>query len=704
MKILQVLPELNVGGVETGTLDLARQLIQRGHSCAVVSAGGELVRELVSCGARHYQVPVNHKSLPAMLQAYRRLREIIRAEKPDIVHARSRVPAWPAFFAARSENVAFVTTCHGYYRVHPFSFVMGWGKRVIVLSNAIARHMIDDFGVPQERIRLIPRSVDAQRFPYCDPTEKRTAEFNVGIIGRITPLKGHSFFIKAMALLAREIPGLKVWIIGDAPASKQAYKEQLKILVNRLGLQGVTQFLGVQRDIPGLLRHLDLLVLATTTQEAFGRVIIEAQSCGVPVVATEVGGVVDIIRDAQSGILVPPADPAAIATAAARVWRDPQLAVSLAQAGREIVERRFTLEEMVSRTLAVYEETLATRRILVIKLGSLGDIILAGASLQALRKKFPAGNNHISVLVRDEFQDVLLRSPYVDEVIVCGSKGEGGWRGLWRLGRRLSRKGFDICVDLQNNRDSHLLSWLSAAPQRFGYADRKWGFLLNRGIQDDRVPLEPVRHQFRVLKSLGIEYAGERLSLWPSPQDEEYVREFLGGQWLSGTQRLVGINLGASSRWQTKRWPVEQVARLCGLLAPRGIRMVLTGTAADAAPANALLSQLKEYAPINACGKTTVNQLACLIRRCVCFISGDSAPLHVAAAMGVPLVALFGPTDPKRHMPPSSRAVVLEQDIPCRRCYRPSCAHRRCMRQISAEEVREAVNRLLQPEEGMSRS
>ncbi|MDD3275130.1 MAG: glycosyltransferase family 4 protein, partial [Candidatus Omnitrophica bacterium] len=299
MKILQILPELNVGGVETGTLDLSRHLVRLGHKSVVVSAGGRLVKDLEAAGAKHYTLPVNKKSIVTMFKMIPKLVDIINQEEIDIVHARSRVPAWIAYFACRRSRAVLITTCHGYYKKHFFSFVMGWAKRVIAISNVIARHMIDDFAVPHDRIRLIPRSVDLEKFRYLDPRDKRKEDFNVGIIGRITPLKGHLYFIKAMAHIYRQVPRLKIWIVGDAPASKESYKEELQVLVRRLGLWHCTEFLGTQRDIPGIMEHLDLVVLSTTTHEAFGRVVVEAQAAGVPVVATRVGGVIDIIEDGK---------------------------------------------------------------------------------------------------------------------------------------------------------------------------------------------------------------------------------------------------------------------------------------------------------------------------------------------------------------------------------------------------------------------
>jgi len=694
MNILQVLPELRVGGVETGTVDLARHLVKAGHKAVVVSGGGELVAELESCGAVHYKLPVHKKSLFSMIGAVSRLAEVIKKEGIDIVHARSRVPAWIAYFACRRTGVVFITTCHGYYSKHFFSQVMGWGKRVIALSNIIARHMLDDFGVPHERISFVPRGVDLSRFSYMNPDEKRKKGFNVGIIARMTPLKGHLHFMKAMAKAARAIPDLKIWVVGSAPPSKEAYKEQVEVLTKRLGLWNCTEFLGTQRDIAAILSHLDLLVMATTTHEAFGRVVIEAQASGVPVVATAVGGVVDIIEDGKNGLLVPPADADRMADAAVRVFKDPAFARQLAESAYLKVKEKYNVELMVRNTLSVYEDALNNFRILIIKFSSLGDIILSTAALRAVKERF--GKDHkITFLVGEEYKDALIRSPYIDELLVADLKGrDKGPKGLWKLGRDLRRRNFDMVIDLQNNRASHILSFLAFAPLRYGY-NRKFGFLLNRRIKNDKAPIDPVTHQFRVLDMMGIKLVDPHLELWPSEADERYADELLSGEWLSSSQKLVGINLSASPRWQTKGWPVRYIAKLCEALGERDIRLVLTGTGNDAARASELALLLKKERVINACGKTNVNQLACLIKRCSVYISADSSPLHIAAAMKVPFVALFGPTDPRRHLGSAQGSVLLKKDLPCSPCYKPKCKSKKCMTLITVEEVLEAVEKLM---------
>jgi lipopolysaccharide heptosyltransferase II len=727
MNILQILPELNVGGVETGTVDLAKHLVRLGHKVVVVSWGGELVKELQSIGAIHYKLPVHKKSIFSIIKAIPHLVGVIKKEEIDIVHARSRVPAWIAYFACQCTNTVFITTCHGYYKKHPFSHIMGWSKRVIAISNVIARHMIDDFGVPVERIRLVPRSVDLERFRYISPDKKRGSEFNVGIIGRITPIKGHSHFIRAMAKVARNVPRLKIWIVGDAPHNRQAYKEEIQVIVKRLGLWHCTEFLGTQRDIPQVLSQLDLLVLATVTHEAFGRVIIEAQAAGVPVVATEVGGVVDIVEHNKTGLLIPPADPSGMSCAIMQIFQDLPLAVRLSQNAYKKVQEIYNIDLMVKNTLNVYKDALSNFKILIIKFSSLGDIILSTAALRAVREKFspsntlgtdgeqrrtisPAAapgsngrksqttsNNYkVSVLTGEESKDALFRCPYIDELLVADFKNKDkGLNGLLNLAKCLRKKNFDTIIDLQNNRKSHILSFLTLSANRYGYDNKKFGFLLNHRIKDDKSVVDPVTHQFRILKMLDIDLKDPHLELWPTEEDQMYIDGLLNAQWLSANQKIIGINISASGRWPTKNWPLTNMAKLCEELRLRDMRAVLTGTEKDLNQANALLNLAKNIKPINTCGKTSVNQLACLIKRCAVFISSDSSPLHIAAAVNTPFIALFGATDPARHLPPAKDFVVIKKDLPCSPCYKSKCRRRKCMELISTGEVLEAIDRLL---------
>lgn len=695
MNILQVLPELELGGVETGTVDFAKYLTAHNHKAVVVSQGGDLVRKLKSCGALHYALEVHKKSLVSILKCVSALAKIIQDEDIQIVHARSRVPAWIAYAACRITNIPFITTCHGYYSKHLFTQVMGWGKFVIVPSQVIGRHMIDDFKVPFERIRCIPRSVDTEKFTFVLPENKSHTEFIIANIARITPLKGHACFIKALQKVYRTIPNIKVWIVGSAPKAKLHYKEDLELLVKRLGLAHIVEFLGARQDIPEILSKINLLVLATTTHEAFGRVVIEAQASGVPVVATKVGGVVDIIEDGVDGVLVAPGDPEGMAEAMIRVLKDNDLSAALAKNAHVKALSKFPLEKMAERTLAVYQEALFVKRILIVKLSALGDLILSIPALKAIRKKFPPPSV-ITCVVGKDIAPILNNCPYIDALIIYDFKNrDKGIFGLLRLGKELRRKNFDLVIDLQNNRKSHMASALSFTSRRYGYDNGKLSFLLNKKIKEDEFMRGPIEHQFRILKMLDIELKDRKIELWPSKEDAYYSDKFLESEWVSRGRPLVGIHLGSSRRWLTKRWPLEYIARLAENLALKDIRVLITGEQADPEELKRLKALTKRSCPIIACGKTTINQLVALIKRCNVFIAGDTAPLYIACGAAIPTVALFGPTDPKRHMPSDEQVTLFYKALSCQPCYKPQCPSPECMKQISVEEVQTAIFKLL---------
>ncbi len=450
------------------------------------------------------------------------------------------------------------------------------------------------------------------------------------------------------------------------------------------------EFLGNRRDIPQLLAQSDCLVLSTITQEAFGRVILEAQAASVPVVATKVGGVAEIIDHEKTGLLVPPKDIDAMAKAVIRLLQNRELASSLIEAAHKKIENRYTLKHMAEATLQVYRESAHALNILVIKLTALGDVILITATLKALRQKYPDAEIH--VLTSIEASSIVQRCPYINSVIIFDVANKNPM-SILKMSDLLRKYSFDKIIDLQNNRISHLLSFLSFAKNSYGYKNKKLGFLLNRGIKDDLIEMPPVEHQFRVLKSMGIDYHPDvQLELWPSNKDEEYIAELLNAEWMGTYKDIVGLNLAASARWATKNWPAEHIIKLCDLLAARNIRVVLTGQNKDALLARYIVSKAKSK-PVNFVGKTNILQLAALMRRCKVYISPDSAPLHVAAAMNTPIVGLFGPTDPVRHMPPASNKIVFNRELKCAPCYSGVCKIKThsCMKEITPEQVVQKV-------------
>ncbi len=706
LTVLQIVPSLRIGGVETGTVDLTLALIKKGHRAIVISSGGPLVSRLEAAGATHIILPVHRKIPWSMMKLIPRVAEIIESYGVDVVHVRSRVPAIVGFLALRQvagqvsfrtgqrqRIPCFITTAHGYYSTHLFSRIMGWGRFVIAISERIARHMIDDFRVPPERVRLIHRGVELDRFGWKEPRRQAPqGEWVVAAIGRITPIKGHRDLIRAFQIVGKSFPKARLKIVGE-PSEKRTLAE-LKGLVNRLGLEETVEFTGRESDIPQLLSRVDLVVLPSTGQEAFGRVLIEGGAAGVPVVATQVGGVSEVVVDRKTGLLVPPADPVALSSAMVALLRDRALAVELSKAARRRVETLFPLGRMADQTLQVYEEASERLRILVIKLSAIGDVALVTPSLRALRARFPKA--HITVLVGREGRELLHRCPTIDELIVTDPARGKALPRLLRLGRNLARNQVDLVVDFQNNRMSHWLGLFSGAAQRYGYAGRRWSWLLTHAVKQPEVPTPPVEQQFRLLQLLGIQGASSDLELWPGPSDEAKARDLIEAAWVAENQPLVVVHPGGHPRWPSKRWPPSRYAELIDRLAATAkARVILTGSSTESRLGEEI-HQATHAKPILAMGRTSLNELAALIRQADCFVGGDTAALHIAAAVGTPLVALYGSTDPVRHLPPASKIQLLRKPIPCSPCYHRVCfragsGHMECMKLIAVEEVLQAV-------------
>lgn len=697
IRVLQILPELNVGGVETGTVDFAKYLKDHGYHSVVMSNGGDLVKDLEAHHIRHYSLPVHKKNPWTAIACIRKVREVILREGITIVHARSRVPAWIAFFACRKTQAQFMTTCHGHYSVQFFSRVMGFPKLIIVPSQVIGRHMIDSFGFPAENVRCIPRSVDLDRFNIRRQEEAGQTPHVITIVGRLTPLKGHAYFLKAMAKVVRSKPYIKVRIVGDAPRKKEFYRQELEVLARHLGLAEHVEFLGRRKDVPQIMASSDVVVMASIEPEAFGRVIIEAQAVGVPVVATQVGGIMEVIDHERTGLLVLPKDTDAMAQAVVRLLDDRTLARQIAANARCKLEENFTLEHMAGQTIRVYQELMEYQNILVIKMTAAGDVVLVTASLKALREAYPRAR--ICCLVDESCKSILQGCPFIDEVMVIDLKGrDRGFWGVLRFARRLAAGHFDKVIDFQNNRLSHVLGWLSFAAHTYGYRNKKFGFLLTDPVENARHDISPVRHQFQVLKILGIPYDDARmLEVFPSKDDQRAVAGLLESEWIGEGTRLVGVNLAASEKWKTKNWPIEKIAKLCDELASKNIRVAITGTEKDQERARQLLT-LTRARVANFVGKTSIMQLAVLIRRCRVYVTPDSAPLHIAAAVGTPVMALFGPTLSQRHMPPNRASLVIQKPLDCAGCYNGRFCRtltHACMNDITVEEILDGIKQWL---------
>ena len=358
MRVVQLLPELNEGGVERGVVELSRELVNRGVESWTISAGGRLVKQLEADGGHHVLLDLASKNPLTAFSRIRALRRILQEIKPDILHARSRVPAWLAVLANRKLKLPFVTTVHGFNSVNRYSQVMTAGNCVICVSGAIRDYVVNHYAVAEDKLVVIPRGVDLVQFdPACldqDYTLSFRAKFKlderfvVSSVGRVTQLKDYETFLRAIGLIRQHEPTVLGLIVGGVHPDKRDYFTELQKLVSKLGLENHICFTGSQREVAEIYSLSRVVVSSSKKPESFGRSAAEALAMGVPVVASGHGGMLDIVIDGQTGHLFEPGNAVELAEKVLMALEHPWSNL------REFVSHNFTLEQMDEKTVAVY--------------------------------------------------------------------------------------------------------------------------------------------------------------------------------------------------------------------------------------------------------------------------------------------------------------------------------------------------------------
>lgn len=355
--ILQILPSLESGGVERGAVEIDNAIVENGWDSIVVSSGGRMEKSLKG---KHLRLPMDSKNPLKILFHVTVLKTIIKVNNVDIVHARSRAPAWSAWLAAKWAGVPFVTTFHGTYGTKGalkrwYNAVMLKGKKIIAVSHFIKKHILENYPScvkNADDIIVIHRGVDLEKFAPDTPPVPLGLKAGRKIVmlpGRVSRWKGQDVFIEAM----RDVDAYGV-IVGDVESADYMRELEKMMTDNIIALPGTS-------DIAAVMANADVIVSASTKPEAFGRIAIEAQSLGKPVVATNIGGSLETVIEGKTGYLVPPKDAAAMRSAIK------QILDSIDNSGQDwksaCIENasQFTRQNMCAKTLAVYTTLLTSK-------------------------------------------------------------------------------------------------------------------------------------------------------------------------------------------------------------------------------------------------------------------------------------------------------------------------------------------------------
>lgn len=369
--ILQVLPELRSGGVERGTIEIARAIVQAGGKSLVASTGGPMVGQLQKIGALHITLPLASKNPLIIWINSWRLAQVIRKHNIDIIHARSRAPAWSAWLAAQKTGCHFITTFHGTYGLQnkykkKYNSIMTRGERVIAISHFIANHIQENYDIDPEKLRIIHRGVDLNLFnPQKHSTQHMIELSNewrlpeelplILFPGRFARWKGQEIFIKALAKMPHR--NFFAVLLGD-DKGHESYREEIEKLIIDSGLSGHVRIAKHTHYITEAYM-LSKLVVATSIQpEAFGRVVLEAQAMGKPVITTNHGGPQETVIDKETGLLIPPNDVDALADAIANVLAMPEDLQKQVERDAIANAQNFSLDKMCEQTIRVYQELL----------------------------------------------------------------------------------------------------------------------------------------------------------------------------------------------------------------------------------------------------------------------------------------------------------------------------------------------------------
>ena len=337
------------------------------------------------------------------------------------------------------------------------------------------------------------------------------------------------------------------------------------------------------------------------------------------------------------------------------------------------------------------------QKILIIKLRYIGDVLLATPTVRAIKAARP--DVRVTMMVNRGTEDVLSGNPDMDEIVVLD---KGSLAAQWGLITGLRRRRFDTVIDLTDGDRSAFLSWVSGAPVRIGFNDEhRWrGKWYTHVVQSMPGAHHRIDRDLEALKPMGIQAGSKDPQLWLTREEENSANQLLDQLGVQRSQSMVILQPGA--RYWFKAWPPERFAELADRLTSQYSCQVLIGGSDQDIDLAQQIRQTAKSRPIIMAGRTTIKQFAAIAKRSALFVGSDSGAMHIAAAVGTPVVALFGPSSPAEWGPRSGQVHVIYKGLDCRQCFHPTCdrGEMSCMRQIMVEEVLGAAVRLLRVQAG----
>lgn len=364
LTIVQLLPDLNSGGVEKGTLEVAKAIVEAGHRSIVISGGGRLVELLEREGSEHVNWNIGKKSLLTFFQV-RPIRKWLQENNIDVIHVRSRLPAWVAYLAWRKmpskSRPYFITTMHGLNSVSRYSKVMTYGEKIIAVSNTVHDYILNNYpDTLEDKITIIPRGIDITEFPFSyQPDNNWFKKWNVDfprakgkwlitIPGRLTRLKGHNDFIDVIKKLKGSHPNVHGLIVGGEDPKRLSYAQELYNRVKNEGLESNITFTGFREDMKQIYAVSSVVLSLSIKPESFGRTTVEAISLGKAVIAYNHGGVGETLGNIYPKGLVALGDIQGISKRCSQLYNSEITAPKHAQ-------HHYMKQDMLDQTIELYE-------------------------------------------------------------------------------------------------------------------------------------------------------------------------------------------------------------------------------------------------------------------------------------------------------------------------------------------------------------